>query len=430
MIVDIVSKTNQFIWGTPFILILLFTGVYLTIKLRFPQIKILFSIKEIVNKDKKVKGKSEITSYKALMTILAGSLGTGNITGVASAIVIGGIGSLFWLFVSGIFAMAISYTENYIVLLNRKYDRRKGFYGGTMYVLEEVLGKKGFAIFFSVVLLFATMGIGNMVQSNSLANLLNNNTGISKNIIGVMLSLVTCYIVFGGKHRIAKISSIIVPICTIIYLFLCSYIIYTNRDMIIPGINQIISCAFGGKQLLGGIVGLSISKTMGVGFSRGMFSNEAGMGSAPLFIATVEEDNLKEQARVGSMSIVVDTLLVCTLTGLTMVVSGKYNISNINEFISAVFGIVPYGNFLLNICMIFFVIATIPCWEYYGEQAVKYLFKFNFSIYLFRVIYVVLIYIGSISLVGLIWDMSAIANALMALPNIYMIYKLIDDIKD
>ena len=415
MIQEIISRINNYIWGYPFIVLLTITSIYLSIKLRFPQIKILFAIKDLF-KSKDSEKKSKITSFKSLMTVLAGTLGTGNITGVALAISIGGIGSLFWLFISGILAMVISYAENLIVLKYRKKDKFKGYYGGTMYVLDEILDKKGLAILFAAVVAVSAACTGTMTQSNSLSTLLNASIGIDKQILGIIL----------GKRRIAKISSVIIPTCTIMYIILCLSILYVNRANILPGLNAIVQSAFGIRQIVGGIVGVSLSTIVGRGFAIGMFSNEAGMGSAPIFTATVEEENIETQSKIAATSVVIDTIILCMLTGITIVSTGLYNISDIGEMLNSVFGMVPLGNVILNICMVFFVVSTIPCWEYYGEEAIKYLFKSNLSIYIFRLIYVIGIYFGSIMVVEIVWDLSGIANALMTLPNLYMIYKCID----
>lgn len=425
MVQEIISNINEYIWGYPFIILLTITSIYLTIRFRFPQIKILFALKDLF-KSKDGENKNKITSFKTLMTVLAGTLGTGNITGVALAIVIGGIGSLFWMFISGLLAMVISYAENLIVLNHRKKDRTKGYYGGTMYVLDEVLDKRGLAILFAAVVAISAACTGTMTQSNALSTLLNVSIGIDKQIIGIILAIITAYIVFGGKRRIAKISSVIIPICTIMYIILCLSVLYVNRINILPGLKAIVKCAFGVKQVVGGVVGISVSKMIGRGFAIGMFSNEAGMGSAPIFTATVEEDNIEIQSRIAATSVVVDTIILCMLTGITIVSTGLYNITDTGVMLNNVFGMVPLGNTILNICMVFFVISTIPCWEYYGEEAIKYLFKSNLSIYIFRLLYVIGIYFGSIMVVEIVWDLSGIANAIMTLPNLYMIYKCMD----
>lgn len=425
MLNNIITLINNIIWGVPLILLLTFTGIYLTIKYRFPQLRILKASKDIFSKNKNNDNKKKITSFKLLMTILAGTLGVGNITGVASAICIGGIGSIFWMFISGIISMAISYHENYIVLLNRKYNKHTGYYGGSMYVLEDVVGNKKMAILFSVFLICATIGMGAMVQANSLSTLVNFNFKIDKKLIGIVLAIISAYIIWGGKLRIAKLSSILVPVCSITYIFLCGYIICINRHMLVLGIINILKHAFGIYQITGGVIGFSITKTMGIGFSRGMFSNEAGMGSCPIFSATVDEQDIELQARIAALSVVIDTLVICLITGITIVSTGIYNTNDIAYVINKVFEMAPYGKIIITVCLMVFVIATIPCWEYYGEQGMRYLFKSNSSVYIMRIMYPIMIYIGCIMIQNIVWDLSSIANALMTIPNIYMIYKTV-----
>lgn len=430
MFAKIVQNISSILWGIPLVIMLVTMGIYLTFKFNFPQLKVLFILKDILKKKRKKpkekKDNKKITSFKLLMTILAGTLGVGNITGVASAICIGGIGSMFWLFVSGFLSIAISYAENFIVLSNRKYSKHIGHYGGTMYVLDEILNKKGAAVFFSLMLVFATIGMGAMVQANSLATIAKANFNIDVKIVGIFLATISCYIIFGGKHRIAKMSSILVPICTIIYIGLCGYILYVNKENILPSIKDIVLTSFGAKQIIGGVTGISIIKIIGTGFSRGMFSNESGMGSAPIFASTVDDEDVEFESKVASFSVVIDTMFLCMLTGITIVSSGINNISNIDLILNNVFGVLPGGNMMLTICLIIFVIATIPCWEYYGEQGVKYLFNNNISTYLYRIIYPIVIYIGCTMVANVVWDLSSIANALMSIPNLYMIYKMTD----
>ena len=427
MLINIISNINDFLWSYPFIILLTITSIYLSIKLRFPQIKILFSLKDIFKTGKNnytKTSKNKITSFKSLMTVLAGTLGTGNITGVAAAIVVGGVGSLFWMFISGVLAMVISYAENYFVLKYRKKDRT-GYYGGPMYVLEDVLDKRNLAMFFAITVVLSAVCSGTMTQSNSLSTLLNASIGIDKRIIGLILACITAYIIFGGKRRLAKVNSIIIPICTVVYIILCLVIIYIHKENIIPGIRYMFASAFGIKQITGGVLGLGISNAIGQGFAIGMFSNEAGMGSAPIFTATVEETNIEREARIAATSVVVDTLILCMLTGITIISTGIYNMTDVSYMLKEVFGSISFGKLILNICMVFFVISTIPCWAYYGEVATKYLFKCNLAMYLFKTFYIIGIYIGSIIMVEVVWDLAGIFNALMTLPNLYMIYSCI-----
>ncbi len=422
----IIDKVNMFMWGAPFIILLITTSIILTIKLRFSLFDILRSA---IGRTRETEGtKRRITNFNALTSVLAGTLGTGNITGIAVAILTGGVGSLFWMFVSGIVSIVISYAENYIVMLYRKKDRKTGYFGGTMYVLDEVLGKRKLAIIFALVVVISSLTSGTMTQANSLSELINNSTGLSKRMVGIMLSIITVYVVCGGKHRIAKLSSIIIPMCSLTYIVLCTGILAKNYMNIFPGIKEIISAAFGAKQMIGGVAGLGINKVIGKGFSIGVFSNEAGMGTAPMFTAAVEDKDIHKAASVASMSVVIDTLFLCMLTGVTITSTGKYNILSSGEMLNSVFGEIAFGKILLNVCMVFFVLATIPCLEYYAEQAIGYLTKRKIAIYAFRMLYILGIYFGSMAYSSMVWDLSGIFSALMTLPNLYMIYACMDDV--
>lgn len=421
--IKLLSDINEIIWDWPYIILLIGISIYITVKLKLPQLRIALSFKSLFKKNEN-RG---ITPFKALMTTLAGTLGTGNITGIATAIVVGGVGSLFWLFISGIFALAISYAENYIVLKHRKYTKSNGYFGGAMYVLEDVLDKKNLAVIFALFVIISAICSGSMTQANSLSVLLTSSANINKYVVGILLIFITTYIVCGGKYRLAKINAFVIPLCTLAYILLCTSVIYINRHNVVPGLKYILQSAFGIKQVIGGIVGISLSKIIGKGFAIGMFSNEAGMGSAPMFTATVDENNIEEQARIAATSVIIDTLILCMLTGITIVSTGAYNITDVGILLNTVFGSVYGGTIILNICMVFFVLSTIPCWEFYGEQAVKYIFKNNLAIYVFRLLYIIGIYIGSISVIGVVWDISGISNALMSLPNLYMIYKCIKE---
>lgn len=420
MIEKVIYRIEEVVWGPQFLLLFIFLGIYLSIKLKVPQLKTLRAICKV--KNKKSDG---ITSFKALMTILAGTLGIGNIAGVATAIMIGGIGSIFWIFISGIVAMAISYAENYLVLKYRKKDKTNGYFGGAMYILDEIMGRRKVAVLFCIFTLIATIGMGAMVQANSFTEILSEELGIDKNIFACAVAVISAYVIFGGKQKMANIYGFVIPFCTLTYVILCGVVIINNFSMLREAIMNILKCAFGIKQVVGGILGVSIMKCMSIGFSRGMFSNEAGMGSAPMFSATTEDmEDITKEAYIMSFSVFVDTIFLCTLTGLTIVVSGAYKISNVAVMLEMTFGIVPFGSMLLMICISVFAIATIPCWEFYGEQVLKYLFKKRYSVYLYKIIYVICVYIGCVLSLNIVWSVSNTANALMALPNLYMIFAL------
>lgn len=420
MMKNIILMVENIVWGPQFLIMFIALGIYLTIKLKVPQIKTLTVIFKI-----KGNKQDKITPFNALMTILAGTLGIGNITGVATAIAIGGIGSIFWIFVSGIIAMPISYAENYLVLKYRKNEKRKGFFGGAMYVLDEVLDKKLLGILFAIFTLIATIGMGAMVQSNSLTQIIVEEYRISKTVVAIVVATISGYIIFGGKRKMAKLNSYVIPLCTAVYVILCGMVIFSNLSELRVTIESICKAAFGLKQVAGGVIGVGIIQCMSVGFSRGMFSNEAGMGSAPIFSATTEEiEDVKTTAYAMSYSVFVDTLLLCVLTGITIVISGSYKISNTAIMLSMTFGKIPFGELLLTFCIIVFAVATVPCWEFYGEEAIRYLVKKEYVVYIYMFLYIICVYFGCVLSLDIVWSISNTANALMALPNIYMIFAL------
>lgn len=426
--IETVTKIEELVWSTPLVLLLILTHIFFTIKLKWPQ-KYTFKGLRLMFKssDKYKKG---ISSFKSLMTVLAGTLGTGNIIGVAAAITIGGIGSIFWIFISGIFAIATKYAETYLVLKYRK-SNKEGYYGGAMYVLRAVLNKKILAILFSIFVVFATFGMGAMIQSNAMSTSIQETFAINKYLIALVVTIICAYMVFGDEKRISNISSILVPIATVIYIIMCFYLLYMFRYNIIPSIKLIIKEAFSLRAFGGGVFSIVAIKAMNTGLSKGLFSNEAGMGSSPLFNATVNMSNLKDESIIASTSVFIDTVVLCSITGVVFVASGMWNITNdAMSLVKNTFSLIPYGNYLLTFSLVIFAVATIPCWSYYGKIGFKYLFNNSKKVEkIYKYIYVLCVYMGCVLALQLVWSISSISNALMILPNIYMIYKLKDEIE-
>lgn len=422
-------KLEEIVWSEPLVLLLILTHIYLTFKLTVPQKYTIKGLKLILKNDEN-KEKKGINSFKSLMTILAATLGTGNIIGIATAIAIGGIGSIFWIFITGIFAIATKYAETYIVLKYRK-ETDKGYQGGAMYVLENKLKKRKLAILFSIFTIIASFGIGSMIQANAMSNSLIESFNINKHLIAIFVTVVCSYVIFGNEKRISNISSILVPIATIVYLFMCIDVLYIYRNNIGPSIVKIIHEALNFRSLSGGIIGSIAIKAMNVGMSKGLFSNEAGMGSSPIFNATVKMKSIKNESIISSTSVFIDTVILCTITGIAIVSSGMYNITNNPiELVQETFKVIPFGKELLTFSIAIFAIATIPCWGYYGKAAVRFIFKDDKRYEkAYDIIYALCIYIGSITAINLVWSLSSIANALMILPNLYMIYRLKNEIE-
>ena len=362
--------------------------------------------------------------------------GTGNIIGVSAAIIIGGVGSIFWIFVSGIFAISTKYAETFLCMKYRKIKKEKNtkytkYYGGTMYVLRDRIGNNILAILFSIFVIIASFGIGCMIQSNSIAENLSQSLNVDRNLIGIIITITASYIIFSNERKISKISSIIVPVSTIIYLIMSIMLIYIFRNNIINSVLIIVKDAFNFKSGSVGILTFLTMKALSTGLSKGMFSNEAGMGSSPIFETTVNNVNIKQQSIISSTSVFIDTVILCSLTGIIFVASNMYiNETNPIILVQNVFNVFPFGRYLLTFCLTSFGLATIPCWGYYGSQAVRFIFNNN-KVYqnIYKIIYAICVYIGAVSALEIVWSVSSIANAFMALPNIYMIYYLLDEIE-
>lgn len=427
---NIIFKIEDISCGIPLVMILMASHIYFSIKLKFPQKDIIKGLKMMLFSDKK-NTKEGISSFKSSMSVLASTIGTGNIIGIASAIVIGGVGSIFWIFISGVFAIATKYAETYIVLKYRKKDKTGKYFGGAMYVLKDRLKLKHLSKIFCIFLIFTTLGMGAMIQSNAISSSIISNFSINKYILGILVVIPCTYALLGNEKRISNISSALIPFATIIYLISCFLLIYIYRYNILPSIIYILKEAFNFKAFAGGIFGSIAINAMNTGLSKGLFTNEAGMGTSPLFDVSVKEKDIQKQSLISSTSVFIDTVVLCTITGIVFVASGMYTISTNPVIIAGeVFGILPYGKYIFMIMIIIFAISTIPCSGFYGTKAINFLFLNNKKrIRQYIAIYIVCIFIGTISKIQLVWSISSIANSLMVIPNVLMLYSLRREIK-
>ncbi|MEG2348515.1 MAG: amino acid carrier protein [Clostridia bacterium] len=423
------QKVESLVWSFPLVIVLMTTHIFFTFYLKCPQKYTKKGFEIIFKKNKIVKEKKGISSFSSLMTILAATLGVGNIIGVASAITIGGIGSIFWIFVSGVFAIATKYAETYLVLKYRKKDKN-GYYGGAMYVLKEKLGFRKLAILFSIFVVLAAFG-GSMIQSNSMVQTMSKTFNINIEILAIITTIFCAYVIFGNEKRIARVSSVLVPISCIVYGFMCIALAYLFRYNLVNSIVLIVKDAINFRAVAGGIFASLAIKAMNVGLSKGLFSNEAGMGSSPIFNATVEGDNTKNESIVASTSVFIDTVILCVITGVLMVASGVWRAEkNPISLTIIVFGMIKNGNFFLTFCIGIFAIATIPCLGYYLSIAIKFLSNSNNNIKIFfEIVYIFCIYIGCVMSTKSVWAIASIANAFMVIPNLIMVYKLRSKIK-
>ena len=417
----VLNKINDFVWGLPLILLLLGTGIFYTFLLRGLQFRKLghsLYLAFIKRKEEGGGGEGDISHFQALMTALAGTVGTGNIAGVAGAISIGGPGALFWMWMTGFFGMATKYSEAVLAVKYRKIDENGNMIGGPMYYLQDGLNSKFLGVLFAVFAVIASFGIGNTVQVAEVASAMKTSFNVDPKITGAVLLVLTGAVILGGIKRIGRFTSAIVPTMIIFYVVSCLIIIFMHCDKIIPAFATIISSAFIPQAAIGGTFGALLSKTIQKGVSRGIFSNESGLGSSPIAAAAAKTNNPVSQALVSMTQTFIDTIVVCTMTGLIIVMSGA------TEHTGAVlteraFSILLPGNLggiIVTISLIFFAYSTILGWAYYGEKALEYLAGEK-SIMIYRIVFTLATYLGVVLSKG-VWVFSDIANGLMAIPNL------------
>ncbi len=430
IMIDVIFKLENIVCGIPLVIILMSFHVYFTLKLKLPQKNIIKGLKSMLKSDKK-NSKEGISSFKSLMAVLASTLGTGNIIGVATAIIIGGVGSIFWIFISGVLAIATKYAETYIVLKYRKKDNNGKYIGGAMYVLKDKLKKPILANIFSIFLICTTLGMGAMIQSNAISSSITSNFNVNIFLLAIFIVIPCAYTLIGNEKRISNISSVLIPIATIVYILSCIILMYIFRNNIISSIYLIVKEAFNVHSCVGGFFGGYMIKAMSTGLSKGLFTNEAGLGTSPIFDVSVKEKDIKKQSIISSTSVFIDTVLLCTMTGILFVASGMYTITDNPALIANnTFSLLPFGNYIFIFMIVIFAISTIPCSGFYGSVAINFLSNGNKkSIIKYRVIYLICVFIGVITKIEIVWSISSIANALMVIPNVIMLYKLRNEIE-
>lgn len=423
VLLKVLTKINDFVWGPPLLILLVGTGLMLTIRLRLLQVlKLPKAIKLIFKAEN--KGEGDINSFAALCTALAATVGTGNIVGVATAITSGGPGALFWMWLAAFFGMATKYAEGVLAIKYRSVDSNGQVSGGPMYYIEKGLGKKfkPLAIFFAISgILVALLGIGTFAQVNSIASSINTVLGVNPKLTGLIVAVLVGIIVFGGIQSISKVAEKVVPFMAIIYIIISLIIIGLNYESIIPALVSVFKGAFTGTAAVGGFLGATVAQAIQKGIARGVFSNESGLGSAPIAAATAKTEWPAEQGLVSMTGTFIDTIIICTLTGLTILVTGTWNIEGVSgatvtqmSFEKVLPGIGPY---LIMICLCLFAFTTILGWCYYGERCLEYLAGVK-GISLYRCVFVGLIAISGFLKLELIWVLADIVNGLMAFPNL------------
>ena len=409
---------------------LLGIGFYLTFGLKLITIiKIPSSFANLFDRttNQETQASGEISPFKALMTALAATVGTGNIAGVATAIFLGGPGAIFWMWMTALFGMATKYSEALLAVHYRERNAKGNFVGGPMYYIKNGLGKKwqwlGFC--FSFLAIFAGLGAGNTVQSNSIADVLYSNLNIPHWLTGVTILLLVAAVLIGGVKRIASVAGKLVPIMIITYLTATILILITNFDEIPDAFSLIFLDAFSGTAAAGGFAGATVMAAIRFGVARGIFSNEAGLGSAPIAHAAAKTNDPVKQGRIGMLGTFIDTILVCTMTALVIIITGSWTSGENGATLTATAfsSALPYGNYIVMISLIIFAFTTILGWSYYGERCAEFIFGQR-SIIPFRIIWCAAIPIGAITGLEIIWLMADIMNALMAIPNLIALFLL------
>lgn len=414
------TTLSSLLWGWPMIALLLGTHVFLTIRLRFPQLKILKAIKLSVKRDKDASG--DVSQFGALATALAATIGTGNIVGVATAISLGGPGAVFWCWLTGVFGIATKYGEGLLAIKYRETTADGRMLGGPMYALEKGLGWKWMAVLFAIFTACASFGIGSTVQANAIATITHETYGVSTTIMGIAVSLLIAAVVLGGVKSIAKVCGFLVPFMALFYVLGCIYILSVNGSYVWPAIKLIVESAFSPQAASGGFAGTSVMLAARYGISRGLFSNESGMGSAPIVAAAARTRNPVRQALVSSTGTFWDTVVICAITGVVIVSSilayPDISYTDGATLTKMAFDKIPYvGKPLLSFGLLTFAFSTILGWSYYGERAVEYL-KGKSWMLVYRVLFIISIFAGSVANLDVVWNLSDCTNALMAIPNL------------
>jgi AGCS family alanine or glycine:cation symporter len=414
---NMLADLSNLVWGVPLLALLLGTHVFLTVRLGFIQ-RFLFHGIRISFRTKK-EGAGDVSQFGALMTALAATIGTGNIVGVATAVASGGPGAVLWMWLTGVFGIATKYGEALLAVKYRVTNPDGQMAGGPMYVIERGMNCRWLGLTFAALTAISAFGIGNTVQANSISTLMQETFQLSPWVTGAVMTVATGLVILGGIKSIARFCQALVPFMAVFYVFGCAVLLLLNADAIPSTLRLILESAFTGQAAVGGFLGAGVREAIRYGVARGLFSNEAGLGSAPIVAAAAQTRNPVRQALVSSTGVFWDTVVVCAMTGLVVVNSGEWTRGlNGAALTKAAFHDFPVvGPWILIIGLFTFVFSTILGWSYYGEKAVEYLFGTR-AIRPYRWLWIAAVMIGSVTSLQAVWSFADIANGLMALPNL------------
>ncbi|BDD38051.1 alanine/glycine:cation symporter family protein [Streptococcus ruminantium] len=425
----VIQNINNIIWGPPLLVLLVGTGVYFTVRLSWFQMgKLPTAFRLIFSSNQ--SGHGDVSSFAALCTALAATVGTGNIVGVATAITTGGPGALFWMWVAAFFGMATKYAEGFLAIKYRTKDSNGQAAGGPMHYITLGMGHrwKPLAIFFAGSgVLVALLGIGTFSQVNAITSALEASFGLSPRLISLLLAVLVACIIFGGIETISKVSTKVVPFMAILYIVATIWILMVHIEQIIPTLQLVFQSAFSPVAALGGFAGTTVKEAIQRGIARGVFSNESGLGSAPIAAAAAKSDNAVEQGLISMIGPFIDTIIICSLTGLSILVTGQWTVEGLaGASLTQVAFATVFGNpgaVALAVSLVLFAFTTILGWSYYGERCIAFLFGTK-SILPYRLVFVVMVALGGFLKLDLIWTLADIVNGLMALPNLIALLAL------
>tara|TARA_B100000446_G_C10533712_1_gene334641 strand:- start:502 stop:1821 length:1320 start_codon:yes stop_codon:yes gene_type:complete len=420
--IEIIKTINHWAWGPPMLLLIAVTGIFLTLGLKaYP----LLNIKKgfsLLWSGRKAKGEGDISGFNALMTSLSATIGTGNIAGVATAIAMGGPGALFWMWMIALVGMATKYAEAVLAVHYREKDENGNFVGGPMYYIKNGLGEnwKWMAVAFAFFGMIAGFGIGNGVQANSVADVMHNSFNIPEIGTGIVMAILAALVLLGGIKRIATVAGKLVPFMAITYIIAGLILLIINFDQIPEAFNTILTHAFTPISAVGGFAGASVWYAIRFGIARGVFSNEAGLGSAPIAHAAAQTNNPVQQGTIAMLGTFIDTLIICTITGLVIVSSGVWQTGESGATLTSMAfsqGLPSIGEYIVTFGLIVFAFTTLLGWSFYGEKCAEYLFGVK-SIIIFRILWIIAIPVGATFQLDSAWLVADTLNALMALPNL------------
>jgi AGCS family alanine or glycine:cation symporter len=418
---SILITLSSFIWGPIMLALLLGVGIYLTLGLKLmPWRKIGYGFKLLFS-GKADKDRGDISPFQALMTALSATIGTGNIAGVATAIYLGGPGAIFWMWVTALFGMATKYGEAVLAVKYREVDARGKHVGGPMYYIKNGLGDnwKWLGFLFALFGTIAAFGIGNMVQSNSVADALNSNFNIDPMVTGIVLAILVGLVIIGGVTRIGEVAGKLVPVMAVAYIAGSLIVIFANFGEVGNAFSLIFSSAFSGTAATGGFAGAAVWAAMRFGVARGVFSNEAGLGSAPIAHAAAQTNDPVRQGMIGMLGTFIDTILICTMTALVILLTGAWTSGETGASLSTLaYGQgISGGNYIVTIGLVIFAFTTLLGWSYYGERCAEYIFGTSIIIP-YRIVWVVAVMTGALIKLNFVWLLADVMNGFMAIPNL------------